>query len=185
MKITEARLKQMIMEEVGPSLEEVMKEMGVETGTTNYHGEQLPPPDMLGDPDYEGEMARVELHRASKYACDLVDMLKNTDQLPAWVQSKITKASDYITVARNYLADRLELEKKTTGHGAHHNKPIETGDIEIHIDDRLDEEELTKPQIRKRDELAKEIEPKTKTGKKVNPYAVATKIVKDKSHNAR
>jgi hypothetical protein len=135
MKVTEARLKQLFMEELGPSLEEVMKEMGVETGGVEHQGEHVPPPDMLGDPDYEGEMARVELHRASKYACDLVDMLKDSDQLPAWVQSKITKASDYLTAARNFLADRIELEKSSTGHGAHHNKPVETGDIEIHIDD--------------------------------------------------
>jgi hypothetical protein len=138
MKVTEARLKELFMEELGPSLEEVMKELGVETGAVDPQGEHVPPPDMLGDPDYEGEMARVELHRASKYACELVDMLKNTDQLPAWVQSKITKASDYLTAARNYLADSLELQQRSAGHGAHHNKPIETGDLEIYIDDGED-----------------------------------------------
>lgn len=139
MKLSESRIKQIVMEEIGPTLEEVMKEMGAEDTGTNYHGEKLPPPDMLGDPDYEGEMARVELHRASKYACDLVQMLKNTDQLPAWVQSKITKASDYLTVARNYLADRLELEQGVGGHGEHHGKSVETGDVEIEISD-MDEE---------------------------------------------
>jgi hypothetical protein len=131
MKITEARLKQMIMEEIHPTLEEVMKEMGVETGTTNYHGEQLPPPDMLGDPDYEGEMARVELRTASKYACELTDILKNTDQLPAWIQTKISKASDYLTVVRNYIVNRIELDGREGEQGIHHNKPVETGDIEI------------------------------------------------------
>lgn len=139
MKLSESRIKQIVMEEMGPTLEEVMKEMGVKEAGTNYHGEQLPPPDMLGDPDYEGEMARVELHRASKYACDLVQMLKNTDQLRAWVQSKITKASDYLTVARNYLADRAELERGVGGHGKHHGKSVETGDVEIIISD-MDEE---------------------------------------------
>jgi len=138
MKITEARLKELFMEELKPTLEEVMKELGVETDATNYHGEQLPPPDMLGDPDYEGEMARVELRTASKYACELTDMLKNTDQLPAWIQAKISKASDYLTVARNYLVNRSELESGRVGHGPHHDKPIESGDIEIHIDDEED-----------------------------------------------
>lgn len=140
MKITESRIKKIVLEEIRPSLEEVMKEMGIGETGTNYHGEKLPPPDMLGDPDYEGEMARVELHRAAKYACDLTDMLKNTDQLPAWIQSKITKASDYLTVARNYLVDRIEINKRDGDkHGKHHDKPIETGDIEIHIDD-MDQE---------------------------------------------
>jgi len=139
MKITESRIKKIVLEEIRPSLEEVMKEMGIGETGTNYHGEKLPPPDMLGDPDYEGEMARVELHRAAKYACDLTKMLSNTDQLPAWIQSKITKASDYLTVARNYIADRIELEQGAGGHGKHHNKPVETGDVEIHLTD-IDEE---------------------------------------------
>jgi hypothetical protein len=177
MKITEARLKELFMEELKPTLEEVMKELGVETDATNYHGEQLPPPDMLGDPDYEGEMARVELRTASKYACELTDMLKNTDQLPAWIQAKISKASDYLTVARNYLVNRSELESGRVGHGPHHDKPIETGDIEIHIDEELDEKKLTKAQMRERDRIAKEVKPKTKTGKDVNQFAVATAAV--------
>ena len=140
MKITESRLRELVIEALGPTMEEIMKEMGMEDTGTNYHGEKFPPPDMLGDPDYEGEMARVELHRASKYACELTDMLKNTDQLPAWIQSKISKASDYLTVARNYLVDRIEINKRDGDkHGKHHDKSVETGDIEIHIDD-MDEE---------------------------------------------
>ena len=47
MKLSESRIKQIVMEEIGPTLEEVMKEMGVEDTGTNYHGEKLPPPDML------------------------------------------------------------------------------------------------------------------------------------------
>jgi len=115
MKLSNQRLKQLMLEELGPTLDEVMDEMGLsreEESKLDYHGQRLPPADMLGDPDYEGEMARLELIKAARYACDLVDVLKNTDQLPAWIQAKITKASDYISTVKHYLTDRQKLAKK-------------------------------------------------------------------------
>ena len=163
MKITSKRIKELMLEELGPPLEEVMGEMGAQQGQPqeieliNYHGQELPPPDMLGDPDYEGEMARLELLKASRYACDLTDMLKDTDQLPAWIQSKITKASDYLSTVKHYLSDRIELANRDTGH---------TGSaIEIEL------EEMSKKQITHRDKIAKAVK---KSGGADNPYAVAT-----------
>ena len=103
MQISKSRLKQIIAEEY----ERVQEEMHPGNIDRVDHGE--PPPDMLGDPDYEGEMARGEMLRAAKYATQLVQMIGDTDQLPAWVQSKITKAADYISVAKEYLENRSEL----------------------------------------------------------------------------
>jgi hypothetical protein len=103
MQITKARLKQIISEEY----ERVQEEM--HDGNIDRVDSGEPPPDMLGDPDYEGEMARTEMLRAAKYATQLVQMIGDTDQLPAWVQSKITKAADYISVAKHYLEGRAEL----------------------------------------------------------------------------
>ena len=139
MKLSNEKLKKLMLEELGPTLQEVMDEMGMEVTQepesvelVNYHGEELPPPDMLGDPDYEGEMARLELLKASRYACDLTDMLKNTDQLPAWIQSKIAKASDYLSTVKHYLSDRIELAKRDAGGHA--------GAIEIELDEMLKHE---------------------------------------------
>ena len=49
--------------------------------------------------DHEVQMARAELYKIAKYAIKLHDMLKNVSEeqgLEGWVQSKITKAADYI-----------------------------------------------------------------------------------------
>ena len=56
--------------------------------------------------DYEGEMARGELEYTIKNAQEILDQLKDGDELEAWVQSKITKAADYISTVKDYMAGR-------------------------------------------------------------------------------
>jgi hypothetical protein len=53
--------------------------------------------------DYEGDMARGELHAIIANAQDLLDQIGEKSELEAWVQSKITKAADYISSVRNYM----------------------------------------------------------------------------------
>jgi len=53
--------------------------------------------------DYEGEMARGELKSAIANAQELLELLGEDDEIEAWVQSKITKAADYISAVRNYM----------------------------------------------------------------------------------
>ena len=45
--------------------------------------------------DEEGGMAKSQLYKVAKYAMMLHDALDDEDQLEAWVQSKITIASEY------------------------------------------------------------------------------------------
>lgn len=54
--------------------------------------------------DYEGEMAKSELRSLIQNAQELMNSLDDDTQLEAWVQSKITKANDYITSVTQYLA---------------------------------------------------------------------------------
>jgi hypothetical protein len=56
--------------------------------------------------DYEGEMARGELEYTIQNAQEILDQLKDGDELEAWVQSKITKAADYISTVKDYMAGR-------------------------------------------------------------------------------
>jgi hypothetical protein len=56
--------------------------------------------------DYEGEMARGELEYTIQNAQQILDQLKDGDELEAWVQSKITKAADYISTVKDYMAGR-------------------------------------------------------------------------------
>lgn len=53
--------------------------------------------------DYEGDMARGELHAIISNAQDLLNEIGEKAELEAWVQSKITKAADYISSVRNYM----------------------------------------------------------------------------------
>ena len=67
--------------------------------------------------DYEGEMAKSELYRLVKNSQELMQMLDDDTQLEAWVQSKITKAADYIVSVSQYLnfqaENRPSIDEKT------------------------------------------------------------------------
>jgi hypothetical protein len=53
--------------------------------------------------DYEGEMAKSELRSLIQNAQELMNSLNDDTQLEAWVQSKITKANDYLNSVTQYL----------------------------------------------------------------------------------
>ena len=56
-----------------------------------------------GEYDYEGDMAKGQLKTMIDAAQELHDMLSDNENMPEWVQSKITKATDYIDTVRDYL----------------------------------------------------------------------------------
>jgi hypothetical protein len=64
--------------------------------------------------DREGYMARTQLDTINKAVVSLKKNIEKGDtQLPAWVQSKITKAADYIDTAADYLdSDEMSEGKK-------------------------------------------------------------------------
>ena len=60
--------------------------------------------------DHEGSMAKSQLERSKEYAMMIYKIIQNVDkdgdgegQFPAWVQSKLTKAEDYLQSVYNYL----------------------------------------------------------------------------------
>ena len=56
-----------------------------------------------GEYDYEGSMAKTQLRTMIDAAQALHDMLGDDENMPEWVQGKITKATDYIDTARDYM----------------------------------------------------------------------------------
>jgi hypothetical protein len=56
-----------------------------------------------GEYDQEGDMAKTQLRTIIDAAKELHNMLGKDDNLPEWVQNKITKATDYIDSARDYI----------------------------------------------------------------------------------
>ena len=65
-----------------------------------------------GEYDYEGAMAKTLLQTICRNAEALKDMLKDDENLPEWVQSKITKAEDYITTSLDYMKSTDELDEE-------------------------------------------------------------------------
>jgi hypothetical protein len=65
-----------------------------------------------GEYDQEGDMAKTQLKTIMRNASDLADLLDDNENMPEWVQNKITKASDYITSAYNYMASEDNDEEE-------------------------------------------------------------------------
>lgn len=61
-----------------------------------------------GEYDREGEMAQQDLTTASDAANELRSILDADENLPEWVQAKITKAVDYLDTARDYMKSKKE-----------------------------------------------------------------------------
>ena len=85
MKISKQKLKQIILEE----LEEVC-------------GVPMQPQSPCAD-DHEASMAKSDLRRLHEYSLELDQMIHDGQELEGWVQSKITKAADYISSVKHYL----------------------------------------------------------------------------------
>jgi hypothetical protein len=63
--------------------------------------------------DDEGYMAKVEMQKIVQSLNTLKKVIKTSDQqIPAWVQSKITKASDYLDIAADYLSSDVEMDEE-------------------------------------------------------------------------
>jgi hypothetical protein len=74
-----------------------------------------------GEYDREGEMARQDLRAAADAAKELYSILTADENLPEWVQAKITKALDYLDTTRDYMkhkdsgVDELDRIKQLGG----------------------------------------------------------------------
>jgi hypothetical protein len=89
MKISKKRLLEIIQEECGMS--------------------SMAPPELpSGEIDQEGRMAKRQLSDIAEYAAELSQMLSDETQLEAWVQSKLTKAADYIKTVKHYVEYGME-----------------------------------------------------------------------------
>jgi hypothetical protein len=106
MKIARSRLKEIIQEEL---------EM--------YSDE--PSEDMMGDPEYdqEGYMTKSELYKIGKYALELHDMIEGDDNLPEWMQSKVSKMAQMIGDVKH----ALEYDQMYGEFNQHQEEPIFDG----------------------------------------------------------
>ena len=125
---------------------------------------------MIGEAykDEEGGMARNELSTIERAVKSLRKKIKsNKQQLPAWVQSKITKAADHIDTVADYMMGESETVKEA------YDDENET--FRQHSRERFtagssdsDRAQRTSRVLQKIKELNKDAEPKKKKKKKKN-----------------
>jgi len=72
-----------------------------------YYGMHPEKSKLKEEADYEFDMARNELATAGRAIARLMQHLKGEGQLEAWVQSKITKGSDYLDTVADYLDSKM------------------------------------------------------------------------------
>jgi hypothetical protein len=78
---------------------------------------------------YEGDMAISQLKTICRHAEEFMGMLKPDTDLPEWVQSKITLATDYIQTAHDYMSSEMNEELKGNQHKIDKNK---NGKVDSH-----------------------------------------------------
>jgi hypothetical protein len=80
-----------------------------------------------GEYDREGDMALNQVHQIADAARELHAILGSDDNLPEWVQSKITKALDYLDTARDYLDAEGEMDREAMGEAGYSAKAARAG----------------------------------------------------------
>lgn len=79
--------------------------------------------------DNEGGMAKRQLFKTAKYAMMLHDALDEDDQLEGWVQSKITKAADYMGTVAHYLEYEMGMHLNDPEMDSEEEMEIVSGDM--------------------------------------------------------
>ena len=89
----------------GKAMQDTPKGEKVKVGDQEFTKSEMHTNDMGKDKfvDDEGRHAKMQLQKAAEYSVKLAQMMDDMTQLPSWVQSKITKASDYMSAVYHYL----------------------------------------------------------------------------------
>jgi hypothetical protein len=92
------------------------------------HGPEDPDADYnQGEYDREGDMAKDQLRTINSAAEELYSIINANENLPEWVQKKITLAMDYIDTARDYLKSNKYAEDQEVGEAKYQGKEVPLG----------------------------------------------------------
>ena len=90
--------KLVVLEKIMPAMKTMPKMEGAPE--EHHHDEEHKDE---GEYDEEGDMAKSDLQIMADAALELHGLLADEENLPEWVQAKITLATDYIDTARDYM----------------------------------------------------------------------------------
>ncbi len=80
-----------------------------------------------GEYDREGDMAKDQLRTIDDAAEELYSIIQADENLPEWVQAKITKAMDYIDTARDYVKSNKYAEDASVDEAEYRGKNVPLG----------------------------------------------------------
>jgi hypothetical protein len=80
-----------------------------------------------GEYDREGDMAKDDLRTINGAAKELYDILDADENLPEWVQAKITKAVDYLDTVRDYMKANKYAEDTQTDEAKYQGREVPLG----------------------------------------------------------
>jgi len=83
--------------------------------------------------DYEGEMAKTTLKKLIVFSRELLPMIKDDQQLPAWLQDKFSKLDYYINSVYSYMKFSENGPEKYSEETDESNLP-EASQMELKID---------------------------------------------------
>jgi hypothetical protein len=92
------------------------------------HGPEDPNADYnQGEYDREGDMAKDQLRTVNDAAKELYSIITADENLPEWVQAKITKAMDYLDTARDYMKSNKYAEDIDMDEAEYRGKNVPLG----------------------------------------------------------
>lgn len=108
----------------------------------------------MDEPDHEGEMAKSQMLKTMKYAADIMNMIDDSTNLPAWVQSKLTKIADYVGAVKHYMDSKTVRHVVTNmGEGVERkSEEIRLVDM-VPVNSRKVNERLSRQEIKMMDGL--------------------------------
>jgi len=78
--------------------------------------------------DYEGEMAKNTLRKLIVFSQDLLPMIKDDQQLPAWLQDKFSKLDYYINSVYSYM--KFSNQDQQTSNSESEYEPAEVEELD-------------------------------------------------------
>ena len=92
------------------------------------HGPENPDAEYnQGEYDREGDMAKDQLFTINSAAKELYSIIQAEENLPEWVQKKITLAMDYIDTARDYMKAQKYEEDAQTNEAEYQGRKVQLG----------------------------------------------------------